>query len=698
MTSLKPFVLLMLAFGIISAFSVSDYLHPTEAKAVVQYTNFTLGGTPYSIISINGADTFLLSGGNPVSKKSDIEAILNSYYSTFYLPSSADLDNLENLLQLYNASRNDGGLFKGEEEYACRNILFIDGKQKSPTGQTIVCRNESDDILCQDAANLMFEYLMNAPSGPPVSSAGDLTPMIEQFGFASYGTDAILSNDVSLLGAAQSDPTQTPAALTYLQNTTPQLSIFGSQMESSIFTMNPNGTTWGLCPDISFNHAALTTINSLVTNLSAKIAPYQNLDSVSTSIANNTATRLAYFNDKTQAVMYNNEFASLNTSGAAAISLGQSTVVHVSDGVLSSDLDNLTALQSDIPQDIYTNDFTNLASELSQYGNLTIVVRNLSSTDMDSYNRALNAKTSVNSMLLMIETSDSDFVTLNTLGALQNETQDLDARFRDGLTPAEFDALASNYTAIESSATPLLNNSEQPPATRLLTLFRGFTRRVNVGIDNLALQTNITTQSIPKGFIPLGAFSALVFLSFSSIAIVVFLFIFSTLRFSVPKTGQILAVAFLCVMIALASFTVFMFIFLGKTSTDANLQEFMGDFSSKNSTAIFLDLTNTSSVSDASAMQSCANILADSLEAQNKTWSMYTISQTACTLTPEKGANSSMAVGDCMNLSENAPSSFVLDYSPTDQVPKFTIIYQDKALISGNSDYYNSCPLVAFFN
>src|SRR5208283_3000450 len=265
MTSLKPFVLLMLAFGIISAFSVSDYLHPTESKASVQYTNFTLGNTSYSIVSINGADTFLVSGGNPVSKKSDIEAILNSYYSTFYLPSSADIDNLENLIQSYNYSRNDGGLFKGYEEYTCRDILYIDGKQISPDNQHIVCRNESDSVLCQDAADLMFEELMNSPAGPPVGSAGDLTPLIAQFGFASYGTDAILSNDMSLLEAAQNDPAQMPAALSYLANTTPLVSIYASQMESSIFTMN-NASYWGLCPDISFNHTVLTDINALVAN------------------------------------------------------------------------------------------------------------------------------------------------------------------------------------------------------------------------------------------------------------------------------------------------------------------------------------------------------------------------------------------------------------------------------------------------
>jgi hypothetical protein len=702
MTSLKPFVLLMLAFGIINAFGISDYLYPSEPNTSVQFKNFTLDGTPYSIVSISGSDTFLLRGAEIVTDKSDIESILKSYYSTYFFPSSGEMENLTNLIQAYNASRNDGQKFRGKEEYICRGSIFIDGRV-TWNRQPITCRNETDDDLCKMAANLMFQYLSSSTGAPPVASPADLYPSIKEFGFASYGTDYILANDISLLEAAESDQSKMSDALAYLKNSTPQLSIYKGQMENNLFTLTKNRTVdakhWGLCPDISLNGSVLDDISASVKALSDKMVPYDNRDTVSKAIADNTAARLVYLKNINQAQYFNDLFSGLNASGTDAISLGKSAILHVSSDILSSKLEKLIALQTTIPEDISAKDFTNLDSDISQYKNLTQELRNLSNSALGAYNDARNAKIAANSILLMLETKDSDFVTLKSLGVLQNETEDLNARFRDGLTTEELAALASNYSSIETRARPLLDNNRQLPATRVLTLFRSFARKVNVGIAKMAAKTDVIAPTdVPKGSAPLGAFSALVLLSFASIALVIFLFIFSSFRFSVPKTGHILGVAFLCALIALIGFTLFMFLFLGKTSTDANLQEFITDFNTKNDTSIFLDLSNVSSISDTKAMQNCASVLSDSLEDKNKTWTLYTLTSSSCTRTPEQGANSSMSVSDCMNISSTVPSSFVLSYSPKNEVPKFTVIYQNKALIKGNQDYYDSCPIVAFFS
>jgi hypothetical protein len=179
---------------------------------------------------------------------------------------------------------------------------------------------------------------------------------------------------------------------------------------------------------------------------------------------------------------------------------------------------------------------------------------------------------------------------------------------------------------------------------------------------------------------------------------VVFIYVFSAFRFSVPKTGHIIGAAFLCAMLALIAFTVFMYLFLGKTSTDANLQEFLLDFDSRNSTSIFVDLSNVSSLSDAHSMQACASVLADAMAKRNKTWTMYTMTPNTCTRMVESGTNSSLAINDCRNISTNATSSFVISYSPKNEVPKFAIIYQNRAQIKGNQDYYDSCPIVALFS
>lgn len=702
MASLRTSVLLMVILGLAASFNATGYILPSEANAPVSYTNFTLGSDQYSIVSVNNADAMLLHGDQLVINQSDIKSVLATYYSTYFYPSQDDLNALTNAIQAYNVSRNNGVNFKNQEEYACRSVLFIDGRVQYDD-QPVVCRNQNDSAMCTIASELMYEYLANAAGSAPVDQPSDLLQPIENFGFASYGTDVILGNDMSMLQAAESDPTQMASALSHVSGTMGNLSAYKGQLEGTMFGLTINGTSdenhWGLCPGILLNATALDQMGSISVNLSQKMAPYNNLDSISSEIANSTQARLDYIKDVDTGKYYSDMFSSVNSSGNDAISQGQAALSHVDDDALSSKVENLNALESTIPEDIQNGNYSNLDRDISQYKNLTVEVDNLSASAMTAYNGAVNAKNSANSMLLILETKDSDPITMKELGALMNETEDINAQFRDGLTVSELSDLASNYSSIENRTTPLLSNDNQLPATRVLLMFRGFARRVNVGIDNVAVKTDvIAPQDIPRSAIPLGAFSLLVLVCFSSMAIVAFLYIFSSFRFSVPKTGVIFAAAFFCAMIALVAFSVFMFLFLGKTSTEANLQEFMSDFNSRNDTAIFVDLSNTTSLSDTKAMQSCASVLANAMLDKNKTWTMYTMTQSSCTRTSETGANSTLDLGDCMNMTRNASSSFDLSYSPENEVPKFAIIYQNRAQIKGNQDYYDSCPIVALFS
>jgi hypothetical protein len=259
-------------------------------------------------------------------------------------------------------------------------------------------------------------------------------------------------------------------------------------------------------------------------------------------------------------------------------------------------------------------------------------------------------------------------------------------------------ALGDKYTQIEVKAHALLVNEQDLPTTKLMQLFRGFARKINTGIAEVAGKTDIIRpQDIPKGFLPLGLFSAILFFSFASIALLCFLYVFANFRFSVPKTSHILAAAFLCLMVLLLGFAAFMYLFLGKTSNDATLSEYLADFNSRNSTAIIVDLGN-SSLSDAQAMRSCAFTLADSIAKKNKTWAIYTMTATTCTQNSYDGKNASLTLDQCQAELNGTPSSFLLSYSPTNEPPRFSVIYQNEAEIHGNMEYYASCPIVALFN
>ncbi|MEW6722762.1 MAG: hypothetical protein AB1324_05870, partial [Candidatus Micrarchaeota archaeon] len=187
------------------------------------------------------------------------------------------------------------------------------------------------------------------------------------------------------------------------------------------------------------------------------------------------------------------------------------------------------------------------------------------------------------------------------------------------------------------------------------------------------------------------------FLAGASAVIIFFLYIISTVRFTIPKTTHILGAAFLTLIVLLLVFTVFMYLFLNKTSTDATLPEYLADLDSKNSTSIVMDLRDAS-FSDVQAIRSCAGSLAGSLEERNKTWNMYTLTPNTCTETDAAGKNASFTSDECLNRIDEAESAFILSYSPTNEPPKFSVIYQNRAEIQANLDYYESCPLVALLS
>jgi hypothetical protein len=176
-----------------------------------------------------------------------------------------------------------------------------------------------------------------------------------------------------------------------------------------------------------------------------------------------------------------------------------------------------------------------------------------------------------------------------------------------------------------------------------------------------------------------------------------FLYIFSTNRFSIPKTAHILLAAFVTIVVLLFVFSLMMYLYLGKTSTDATLPEFLFDLESRNSTSIMVDLRNAS-FSDAIAMRSCADNLASSFGEKNKSWTMYLITPNTCTKTDSLGGNYSLTSSECLEGADGADSSFLLGYSTKNEPPQFSVIYRNRAEINANLDYYQSCPLVALFS
>ncbi|MEW6036238.1 MAG: hypothetical protein AB1529_06505 [Candidatus Micrarchaeota archaeon] len=700
MTSQKSVVCLLLLLGVLYSFNVTDYLYPEESNASISYTNFTLNGTAYSIVNIGGQDAFLLRNGAPVSNRTEIDSLLYSYYIRTYYPSQDELDELSSLIKQFNDSRNDGYDFKGKEEYVCRDDVLLSNGKITVSGQPVRC---TDNESCTRNAMLLFSVY---GQGLNLGSPTVLFQPLYDFTPSSLKMDALLANySTRLDNLNESNLVET---LTYISDTSGELETLSDKIESTIFrTPRLNDTEdraacqykcWAICPSFDLDQGAAEDLQGLAEDLVDKIGPLSGYQGMSSEIYNQTLARLEHVKSENMETYYSDVFRPLNSSASSAIGTAEEALTHVQNKTLSGRLDDLKSLHTTIPEDITGHNFTNLDLDIGQYQNLTAQVNEGAGFLLSEYNQTVEAKNGANALILVLQSKDLDPVSLKSLELLQNKSSDLDAQFRDGLTLAQLQALEANYSDIADEAEELLQSESETPSTRVLLLFRGFARRVNTGIAHVAEKTDIVPAAeIPDSPLNLGLFSLLVFLSFSSMALLLFLYVFATGKFTIPKTTHILGAAFLSLVMLIFVFSALMYLFLGKTSTDATLPEFLSDFDSKNNTSILVDLRNAS-FEDAQAMRSCASTLAGSFGERNKTWTMLMLTPTTCTLTSSGGANTSLAASDCQTAADEADSSFVLGYSERNAPPRFSVIYQNRAEIRANLDYYESCPLVALFS
>ncbi|MFN7990634.1 MAG: hypothetical protein U0R44_00595 [Candidatus Micrarchaeia archaeon] len=690
----------MLFISLFAAFNVSDYLFPEEKNASIAYNNFTINGTSYSIVKIAGTDSFLLKNGDPVTGQSELESTLYAYYLKTYYPSAGEMKNLSDLIKRFNDSRNDGYDYKGKEEYICRNDILLSAGKITVSGKPVICR---DNESCTKNAMLLFSIY---GEGLNLGSPTTLIQPLYDFTPSSLRMDDILANYTQKLNST--DESTIADTMSYISGTAGELKNLSLKIEGTIFrTPRLNDSAdrkacqlkcFAICPSMDLDQAAADGIKSTADTLLAKLAPLKNYKPNSADLYNRTTSRLEHVKTEDMATFYKDEFKPLNDSGDRIISMGNDALGHVQNKSLTEKLDSLKSLHVTIPEDIAGRNFTGLDEDISRYKNLSSEVENGSAFLLSHYNQTKNAKNIENSLLLVLESKDLDPVSLKSLELLKNQTEDLNARFRDGLTLAQLNALGDNYSALTESAQTLLKTESNTPATRVLLLFRGFARKVNTGIATVAEKNSVVKPTdIPDNPLLLVSFSALVFLSFGSMIMLAFLHVFSMNRFKVPKTAHILGAAFFSLIILLLVFSMFLYLFLGKTSSDATLPEFLSDFNSKNSTSIVVDLRNAS-LSDAQAMRVCAGTLADSFSEKNKSWSLYTITQNTCSQADSLGGNSSLSFTQCKTDIEKEDSSFILKYSSSNAPPKFSIIYQNRAEIKANQDYYESCPLVALFS
>jgi hypothetical protein len=691
------FLLLLAGSGY--AAEVSDYLYNNESMDSVSYESFTHAGGNYKVVSLGGSEILLLKNGEIVEDQSQVENVIYNYYLDEYYPSEEEIDELVVLVNQYNESRSDGHRFPEREEKVCLSQIFIDGRVKI-SGESITCRNESEDELCERASMLMYQYLSSVTGMPPTGSYLDLYEPIKEFGFASHEADIVIANINQKFEEAETNRSKTYEALEYTYDSVPALENHIEVIENSLFGWTEAGSCdsdhWCLCPDMDINDSVLNQIEDKSSSLMDGMSPFAGYKNIVASINSHTHERVAFAETESSAAKFSSQFENLQNDGQKSIGLGKEATSHIDYPTLESKLDNLESLDSSIPSDIKTRQFGNLESDMESYERLTDEVENLSITLLNKYNRTLEAKSEAEAMILVLDSRDLDPYSEQNLEELENKSDDLDAVFRSGMSLEQAETLTASYSNLSEDAVSMMDNHQESPVYNAFILFRGFASDVNTGIADFVVTSEIAEpeEVQENSTLALGGFSFLVLLSFGAIALLFFLSVLVFMKFHLNRMKFVVMAGFLGTMGIIILFSGLLFMYLDKTSTDATLDEYLQDFQERNNTAVIVD---TRSSLNGAPMSDCADNLASTFTKNNKSVVIYTLSADGCQREVPDGDSGAMTVSTCLDEAMGMESVFVLNYSSEVEDPKFSTIYMNKAEIRANSGYYNSCPLSALF-
>ncbi|MEM4359286.1 MAG: hypothetical protein QXT45_02025 [Candidatus Bilamarchaeaceae archaeon] len=687
---------LALMAGLLSAFVPSDYFYANEGNVTVTYTNFTLNGTHYSIVYFNDQETFLIREGEIVNDSEIIKNVVRSYYRSAFLPSESELDEIRSLVTAYNASRNDGyGYYKNKEEYECRGALLTDKRIEiyiNGTRQKLWCH---DDASCEINAMLLYQAY---GEGLGWSSYRVILQPLKDFAYSSYGTDEILENFTRMLNT--DDAAELYNALNYMKNSIPTLESYATKIESTIFRLpRPDDAAdkeschlicYSICPPFDLNTTILDRLETRIDSIKAKIQPLAEYNTVAEHIITRTNERAAYRYTSMTISHYNNIFSPLETEGREVEEYAANAYSLVGNTSLMIKTEQLKALRESIRGKITNASFTGLDDEIRIYRATLSSVREGADSTYSLYNETMDAKRRVDAVLFELGTKDLSDPDLREYNEIREHVNELNLQFTKGITPEKCIELKNGYDAAEKDAQGLLKRVTMSAGTTAVDAFRMFSIRMNNGIADILRATKMAeVKSVPHNKLTfLGGFSILVFISFMSIAFLLFLYSVGMNRDSHLK--YILSAGLMLVAILAAVFSGLLYYYMDKTATEATMDEFLFDLNKKSTVALVAKI-DLATPGEAESIKRCMGIVANTIREKNKTVDVYYLeSGNVC-------KKNNATYENCAADIESHNTAIIFSPSTTVEPPTLSTIFVSKAEIRGPADYYETCPLSVVF-
>jgi len=706
MRSSRIILMLLLVLGVASSFDIINYLYSNESINSVTTEKFTLNSIEYSVIRIGGNESFLLKDGEPMEDQAIIENVLRDYNIQQYYPTETELKNIYNLLKAYNDSKNNGEVttLPGKEDAACRYALFIDGHVKVGI-KPVEC---VDDATCKQNAMLFYSAYGQALG---LGSYTTVLGPLKNYSFATYGSEKIMNESFQRL--ASIDESSIYPNLLFIKNSIPTLRGYEEDIENSVFRFprmsDPDdvrackGVCYGICPPLDYNETILNRLDANISVLVTRVANFGTKIETAGKIYNSTIARMESYSKEQNATHYSAIFLPLYSKANKVISFTDSTLVHVTNGNLTIELSQLKNLHSKINSSIANQEFSTIDQDLAEYSTLITKVNASAQEVFSVYNDSVTAKNRAGILLFVLESRDLDPITKSHEEKIRDRIFSIDASFRNGSSESEYTVLATNYSQASQEAAGILRTSRENPASIALLSFRNFAKDVNNGLATFIQSSGLMSISeVPQNKAAVfGGFSLLSFFSFGSMSFLVFMGILMVGRSARRSVKYVFLAIFVIALLSASAFSVFLYVYLDRTSSNAEAEEYLIDLEPRNNVSLFVDLSIATS-DGKDAMKACGNSMAESIKSGNHNAFLYIYDSSGCVKSAYRPGSENVtainvASADCLKELGDANAAIILNYSTKFETPKFSTTYSNRAYLSADSSYYNTCPISSIF-
>ncbi len=646
--------LLIMALGF--SINMSSYSIPGVFN-YSQSTNetFTINGSEYVLFTYNNVYFLLLNNSEIMTNKTKIYEVLNAYYNSKYRLSQEDVDKLKSYFDEYNRSRNDGQIWKGSEENACRRALLID---KFPCYDNETCYNTSRLFLAIYAIALGTDDIRV------------IQPMITSFHDASFGTDDelnVIYEDINTINE------ETASKLEDIKSRIQTLRDYKEDIEGTKFRVPARGTTcndcYGVCPDLVLNGTALDEAESYIETLESKLGPLVQVNNISEEVYNNTMKLINEKNLSDTQKQYNATFIEYKNQAKDVIAFSNSILSKVNKSSLKELISNISSKEIIIENKIASRNFENMSDLLEEYKSL-ILSANVSANDLDkNYENALSYSKEAEVYLFMLEGEANNPNDIVSLKLLKQKKKAYDEILNMGnLSSADLDNLLDQYKELINEEKNLMNITE--------------THKSIVDISTLSskyINSNILALSVVE--VPKDLDFSLITAVFLFLGIFAIGFLFFSLLFAVINQFNRILFFISIAFVLLVALGIAGFFYYSSQSHIFSFKDIIYYGLSDGTMNVIIkssyDMNNTA------IMQSCANKIKDNLVANGINATIMYLHSDGCYINDKVECYSHPAI--------------ILNYGQNNNITYNGIgkIYMN---VTGNYDYYNLCPLADAIN